>query len=218
MNMQKSMMSGITRNIAICLAFTVTTIPALGGEELPKDLEDWDKPIGGEFARALSDGTYPAIGATVGAYMLGDSYDRETGRRMIDALFVAGMGTQLLKELTKQNRPIPHHVNDRGFPSGHAAIAFATATVVGDRDPDLEIPALALAGIVSWSRHQTRQHFWDQIIAGAVLGYWAGSQAADGKFHLLADKDGTAPQGLQFRAFDREADTISPWVLYRTDF
>jgi hypothetical protein len=204
----------------IAVAAAVLVLPSLGGaeEQEKTSLEDWDKPIGGHFARFLSDWTYPMIGATIGGYMLGDSYEQETGRRIMDALVAAGAGTQTLKTATNDRRPVPHSVNTRGFPSGHAAVAFATAAVVAERDSDLEVPAYTLAGFIGWSRHQTRQHYWHQIIAGAALGYWAGSQAAEGKIHLISHRNSAAPESFCFTGFDRNVEIRKPWVLYETDF
>lgn len=204
--------------VALCFVLGATAVPAGAEEREPKSLEDWEKPIGGHFARALSDGTYPLLGLTLGNYMIGDTFEKETGKRLMDAIIVAGGGTQLLKEIIDQRRPVPHSVNKRGFPSGHAALAFAAATVVGDRDEGVEVPAYAVAGLIGWSRHKTRQHHWDQIIAGAVLGYWAGRQAADGKFHLLGDKGTAGAESFSFKGSDQSTEISSPWVLYRTEF
>lgn len=204
--------------VAVSMALAVTAIPAAADDAESTSLEDWKKPIGGHFARGLSNATYTMLALTVGNYMIGDSYEKETGKRLMDSLLVAGAGTQLLKATIDDRRPVPHSVNKRGFPSGHASLAFAAATVVGDRDEDMEIPAYTLAALIGWSRHQTRQHHWDQIIAGALLGCWAGRQASAGKIHLLSDRDPTDPESFCFTGFDKSTDIGVPWVLYSTEF
>src|SRR5439155_23900658 len=44
---------------------------------------------------------------------------------------------------------VPH---SGSFPSGHAAMAFACATVLAWRAPRLAFPAFVLAGAIAWAR------------------------------------------------------------------
>jgi undecaprenyl-diphosphatase len=60
------------------------------------------------------------------------------------------------------------------FPSGHAATAFAAATVVAAFHPRLRMPIFALAGLVALSRVYLGVHYWFDIVAGAVLGVVVG--------------------------------------------
>jgi undecaprenyl-diphosphatase len=60
------------------------------------------------------------------------------------------------------------------FPSGHAATAFAAATVVAAFHPRLRVPVFALAGLVALSRVYLGVHYWLDILAGAALGVLVG--------------------------------------------
>lgn len=70
-----------------------------------------------------------------------------------------------------------------GFPSNHAANAFAGATVLGMAEPPLLAPALGIAALVAYSRVYVGAHYpWD-VFAGALLGLLLGFGV--GNFFLL---------------------------------
>ncbi len=208
-----------TRYIAvICIAALIFAVPVAAQEDGDHTISASDEYIGGHFARGLSDSLYPAVGLTMLHYLTGNSYDKETGRQIADSIVAAGGVTQLLKTTIDDRRPFPHSVNTRGFPSGHAALPFATAKVVADRDEGLEVPAYIVAGLISWSRHQTLQHYWDQIIAGAAIGYWAGHQASRGRLHIFADSNPTNGASSFCSSPSGGAQMGQPWVLYSVDF
>jgi undecaprenyl-diphosphatase len=56
------------------------------------------------------------------------------------------------------------------FPSGHAATAFGAAVALGLLVPRLRIPALAIAGLVAFSRVYLGVHYTSDVIAGGLLG------------------------------------------------
>jgi undecaprenyl-diphosphatase len=56
------------------------------------------------------------------------------------------------------------------FPSGHAATAFGAAVALGLLVPWLRIPALAVAGLVAFSRVYLGVHYTSDVIAGGLLG------------------------------------------------
>lgn len=57
------------------------------------------------------------------------------------------------------------------FPSGHTALSFTGATYIyKHHGPWLGIPALAAASYVGWSRVESRNHSWTDVIAGATIG------------------------------------------------
>jgi membrane-associated phospholipid phosphatase len=78
--------------------------------------------------------------------------------------------TQVLKYTVRDERP--RTGTPTGFPSGHASMAFAMATVVADHQPEYAWPAYAVAGTIAWSRVEVRAHDWKQVAAGAALGYY----------------------------------------------
>ena len=67
-------------------------------------------------------------------------------------------------------RPLVGVPHSGAFPSGHAATAFAAATVIGSNSRRLAIPAYALAAVVAWSRVYVGVHWPLDVIGGAALG------------------------------------------------
>ena len=56
------------------------------------------------------------------------------------------------------------------FPSGHAAVSFACATVLALAVPRLRVPLYALAALIAFSRVYVGVHYPFDVLAGAVLG------------------------------------------------
>ena len=61
------------------------------------------------------------------------------------------------------------------FPSGHAAEAFAAATVLAALHPRLRVPAFVLAALVALSRVYLGVHYPADVIVGAALGLVLGA-------------------------------------------
>lgn len=77
--------------------------------------------------------------------------------------------TEVLKRVVGSERP--NGRNDRSFPSGHTSISFAAAGHLHARYGwEWGAPALAAAAFVGWSRVEAKQHRWEDVIAGALLG------------------------------------------------
>lgn len=72
------------------------------------------------------------------------------------------------------SRPIPEPLLETpstfSFPSGHATVAFACATVLALAVPRLRWPLFALAALVAWSRVYVGVHYPGDVLAGAALG------------------------------------------------
>jgi len=56
------------------------------------------------------------------------------------------------------------------FPSGHATIGFACATVLALAMPRLRVPLYALAALIAFSRVYVGVHYPFDVLAGALLG------------------------------------------------
>ena len=86
--------------------------------------------------------------------------------------------TDLLKLLIPRHRPRGHSLvampHTHSFPSGHAAVAFACATVLAGLVPRGRAAFFALAAAIAWSRVYVGVHYPLDVLAGAALGIALG--------------------------------------------
>jgi membrane-associated phospholipid phosphatase len=88
------------------------------------------------------------------------------------------LSTDALKAAIPRSRPHLHPLvsvpHTHSFPSGHAAISFACATVVGAAEPRARLPLYVLAALVAWSRVYVGVHYPSDVAAGALIGIALG--------------------------------------------
>jgi hypothetical protein len=130
---------------------------------------------------------YTVLPLTGGLYIGGaiahNDKAREAGVLSGEAILDTVIVTQVLKAVTRRERP----TNGRGngaffqggssFPSGHAAASFAFASVFAhEYNKNIWYPlgAYGLATAVSLSRLSGRNHFPSDIFAGAAIGWFIG--------------------------------------------
>ena len=91
------------------------------------------------------------------------------------SVVVAFGGKTLLKNMIKEERP--DHSDNKSFPSGHAAIAFAAARSIDKefRRDNIWIPIVgyAAATAVGIERIASKRHYWYDVAAGAAVGFGA---------------------------------------------
>ena len=116
--------------------------------------------------------------------LLLDRRHRPLGRALLAAMTASLAATLVLQYLSLRPRPADVRVvwpapSFPSFPSGHAAIAFASAIVVAlhRRRLGFGLAALAAAGLISLSRVYLGHHFPSDVAAGAVLGAAFGAAA-----------------------------------------
>jgi membrane-associated phospholipid phosphatase len=89
-----------------------------------------------------------------------------------------------LREWIDRRRPPPVYPEPKplvgvphsgAFPSGHASVAFACATVIAWRVPRLGVPAFVLAAAIAWSRVYVGVHWPLDVLGGAALGSGIGA-------------------------------------------
>jgi membrane-associated phospholipid phosphatase len=165
-----------------------------------------DDRISRDFAATRTDSFKPGtiiggtpfqLGSAFTAYAIGRARNQPRlmalGHDLIEAQVLTEILTQGIKQSVRRVRPDGGNFS---FPSGHAAVSFASATVLqrhlGWR---AGVPAYAVATYVAASRIQTRRHFLSDVAFGATLGLVAGRTVAIGGGRKLAVTPGAAPGG-----------------------
>jgi membrane-associated phospholipid phosphatase len=126
---------------------------------------------------AAAGGTVAVAGLAVGLFSAGRIFPgdrfRSASYDASQSLLITTAYTFAFKEAT--NRQRPDDSNRQSFPSGHASLAFAWATVAerhyGARGG---IPAYAVASAIAVSRLAKDKHYLSDIVAGATLGHLIG--------------------------------------------
>jgi PAP2 superfamily len=117
------------------------------------------------------------VALSVGTYAFGRIFDKpkvsHLGMDLLQAQILTEMMVEPLKFATRRTRP--DGSNRQSFPSGHAAITFATATVLerhlGWRKSLL---AYTIASYVAASRLHDNRHYLSDVVFGAAVGSIAG--------------------------------------------
>jgi hypothetical protein len=164
-----------------------------------------------EVAEAISDGSYWIMrGLPVALTLGGGETEERIGRRMLDAGVASQIATELLKELTHDDRPNDPTATD-GFPSGHASGAWALAEAASVEDPSVRPYAYAFAAAVTWSRVETERHTGLQALAGAALGYAIGHASGRTNHGLLNGTFVREKRGSEGRAFVASPEPPTGW-------
>lgn len=107
----------------------------------------------------------------IGAAGIAISKDDEDGLLEMSVSYVGAMGTAYgLKSVVREWRP--DHSDRRSFPSDSATSAFASAAFLDKRYGwHYGLPAYALASFVAYSRVEADKHHWQDVAAGAAIGW-----------------------------------------------
>ena len=123
-------------------------------------------------------GQFPTLiaGATI-VYIVGRAGDKprvsHTGMDLIRALLISEVMVETMKYTTRRERP--DGSNARSFPSGHASITFATATVI-ERHLGWRYSVLGytIASYVAASRLHDNRHWLSDVVFGSAVGAIGG--------------------------------------------
>ena len=113
------------------------------------------------------------IGAGFATYSTGKALGNKklayVGRDIVRAQLVSQVMVQALKHTIRRDRP--DHSNNKSFPSGHAASAFASATVLQRYYGwKAGVPAYALGSYVALARMSWNRHHASDVVMGAGFG------------------------------------------------
>ncbi|HKW03089.1 MAG TPA: phosphatase PAP2 family protein [Vicinamibacterales bacterium] len=122
------------------------------------------------------------VGAALTTYIVGRARHQTRVQHIGMDLLEAQLLTEGIVELTKvavrRDRPINpdgSHYPGYSFPSGHAAITFASATVLQQHlGWRAAVPTYALATYVAASRLHDNRHFASDVVFGAAVGVVVG--------------------------------------------
>jgi hypothetical protein len=141
-------------------------------------ISHWDKPLSqrvrGTMGGNESIGNISLATLMAGSLALGVLFPGE-GRNGWDnfweeaeVMAVTGVLTTSLKFLVGRTRP---GGGMRSFPSGHASMAFAAASLIDDNSGGaFGVGAYGLAGLTGYSRIESGKHFPSDVLAGAAIG------------------------------------------------
>ncbi len=111
-----------------------------------------------------------AVGVPLAAAVISVAHDDASGLLQLsksEALTL--LSVEVLKRTTNKTRP--NGRDDRSFPSGHTAVAFAAAQYMQIRGGwRYGVPAYLAAAATGYSRVKAKEHYWRDVLAGAAIG------------------------------------------------
>jgi len=178
----------------------VIGLASLADRGLDRWIQDQRSSRSDAIARAFRNGGEPeiAFGVPVGIIVAGVVSGRpgvsRSGLRVFSSVVVAGVTTAVLKEVTGRLRPSsstdPYVFKPfsqyEGFPSGHATVAFALATSLGEEIHNRLVSAALYAGATgtAWSRLNDQRHWLSDVMAGAAVGVTA-AKVMEGRWRVF---------------------------------
>ena len=146
-------------------------------------------------------GVGSALGMTGVAYAWGhlthNEHMRETGVLATEAMLNAFAVDSVLSASTGRLRPEPSNYQNiffhggSSFPSDHAAVTWAFASVVAHEYPNIyaQFGAYGLALGTSLARAAAEQHFLSDVFVGSLMGYQIGRQIYKQRHNKALDDD-----------------------------
>jgi PAP2 superfamily protein len=124
------------------------------------------------------------VGAALTTYVIGrvngSNRVRHLGMDLIEADLLSEGVVEVLKVSVRRPRPpnpdgTPNSAHTFSFPSGHAAITFAGATVLQQHlGWKAAVPTYAIASYVAISRMHDNRHYFSDVVFGAATGVIIG--------------------------------------------
>lgn len=135
-----------------------------------------------------------ALTVAGGLSLLGGEKQEEDAKLMLAAIADTGIDVSIMKRLAGRPRPLQAlgdpdflgpNMRFSSFPSGHTAVAFAMATVLGARHPKQKRLYMLLAGAVGLARIHEHAHFLSDVVAGAMIGMDSGHRVLANEEKIL---------------------------------
>lgn len=154
----------------------------------PKDDEINDRLVGSGFAdKAFKPGKYIGsfpflLGTSIATYAIGRAGDhpraKHLGTDLIEATLLSEGITEGIKAIVRRDRPLRAdgtRAAGFSFPSGHASVTFAVATVLQQHlGWKAAVPTYLAASYVAISRLHDNRHFASDVAFGAADGIIIG--------------------------------------------
>jgi membrane-associated phospholipid phosphatase len=179
-------------------------------------------------ATTASNAGLAAMGAIGGGmFLLGhfgnNDQERETGLLSAEAGFDAFLDTEILgyafgrqRPFTGKNRGYFFHGGD-SFPSQHAAISWAIASVIAHEysGPFTQFLVYGLASGIDAARFVGQKHWASDLLVGSAIGWYTGRQVFRSRSHYSnaeIERWGTFNKGEDFGNGRNPANMGSPYV------
>jgi membrane-associated phospholipid phosphatase len=133
------------------------------------------------------------LGAYIYTVYAQDYYQHDMMTSLISAYTLFGISTVSIKYIADTNRPSDTWNGGKlGFPSWHDGSMLCMAAVLDDYEGHwIGYPLYVFAGLIGFSRIDTRDHNLSDVLFGGVLGYVIGKSVAgkalygDGRVRVL---------------------------------
>lgn len=163
-----------------------------GGGALALAVHQQDQSINAHLVNSTTDrlwtpghiiGSTPVVlGSSVATYLIGRTrgmgHLQHLGMDEIEATLLAEGMSQGLKLAVRRDRPVQTdgtQSDTYSFPSGHATLTFATATVLQQHlGYKAGIPTYLVASYVAMSRLHDNRHYASDVVFGAAMGVVVG--------------------------------------------
>jgi hypothetical protein len=153
-----------------------------------KHAKRWGK--GSDFLGAIGD-VGVQVPVLLGMYYMSlrkqDDELHDFSTTMLSAFTINGLSTLAIKVAADTDRPSDRYNDGRfGFPSYHTSSSFTIASVIDEYyGSEYGVPAYLVAGLIGWSRIDSRDHDLSDVLFGSALGYVIGKSVA--RHHLCGD-------------------------------
>jgi len=131
---------------------------------------------------------------------LGGEREKRSAQLVIESIVVSGSITYLIKAVAGRARPSdsedpyrfkPFSFSDASMPSGHSAVAFSWAAIIGDAY-NIGYITYPLAALCAWARVYRSAHWPSDVLIGGVIGVVTAKSINAARLQEMKDSGGPA--------------------------